>query len=37
MIESLRKVGLIGIGALSITEEKLKQVVDELVEKRRGE
>jgi len=33
MIESLRKIGLLGIGALSITEEKLKQVVDELVEK----
>ncbi|KAF5412113.1 MAG: hypothetical protein C5S47_02105 [Candidatus Methanogasteraceae archaeon] len=35
MIESLRKIGLLGIGVLSITEEKLKQVVDELVE--RGE
>ncbi len=33
MIESLRKVGLLGIGVLSITEEKIKQVVDELVEK----
>ncbi len=33
MIESLRKVGLLGIGVLSITEEKIKQVVNELVEK----
>ena len=33
MIESLRKLGLLGIGAISITEEKIKQVVDELVEK----
>jgi polyhydroxyalkanoate synthesis regulator phasin len=33
MIESLRKVGLLGIGVLSVTEEKIKQVVDELVEK----
>ena len=33
MIESLKKVGLLGIGVLSITEEKIKQVVDELVEK----
>jgi len=33
MIESLRKLGLLGIGVLSITEEKIKQVVDELVEK----
>ncbi len=33
MIESLRKLGLLGIGAISITEEKVKQVVNELVEK----
>jgi polyhydroxyalkanoate synthesis regulator phasin len=33
MIESLKKVGLLGIGVLSITEEKIKQVVNELVEK----
>ncbi len=33
MIESLKKVGLFGIGVLSITEEKIKQVVNELVEK----
>ena len=33
MIESLRKLGLLGIGVLSITEEKIKQVVNELVEK----
>jgi len=33
MIESLRKVGLLGIGVLSITEEKIMQVVNELVEK----
>ena len=33
MIESLRKLGLLGIGAISITEEKIKQVVNELVEK----
>ncbi len=33
MIESLRKVGLLGIGVLSITEEKINQVVNELVEK----
>ncbi len=33
MIESLRKVGLLGIGVLYITEEKIKQVVNELVEK----
>ncbi len=35
MIESIRKLGLLGIGAISITEEKIKQVVNELVE--RGE
>ena len=35
MNETLRKMGLIGIGALSITEEKVRQVVNELVE--RGE
>ncbi|RLG30601.1 hypothetical protein DRO03_03880 [Methanosarcinales archaeon] len=33
MIDSLRKLGLLGIGAISITEEKVKQVVNELVEK----
>ncbi len=33
MIESLRKLGLLGIGAIAITEEKVKQVVNELVEK----
>ncbi|PXF60522.1 MAG: hypothetical protein C4B59_09040 [Candidatus Methanogaster sp.] len=33
MIESLRRLGLLGIGAISITEEKVKQVVNELVEK----
>ncbi|RZN36524.1 MAG: hypothetical protein EF813_07215 [Methanosarcinales archaeon] len=33
MIESLRKLGLLGIGAVAITEEKVKQVVNELVEK----
>lgn len=33
MIESLRKLGLLGIGAISITEDKVKQVVNELVEK----
>ncbi|NOQ33170.1 MAG: hypothetical protein GQ567_03080 [Methanosarcinales archaeon] len=33
MIESLKKVGLLGIGVLSITEEKITQVVNELVEK----
>ena len=33
MIESLRKLGLLGIGAVAITEEKVKQVVSELVEK----
>ena len=33
MIESLRKVGLLGIGVLSITEEKVREVVNELVEK----
>lgn len=33
MIESLRKLGLLGIGVISITEEKVKQVVNELVEK----
>ena len=33
MIESLRKLGLLGIGVISITEEKIKQVVNELVEK----
>nr|QNO44737.1 hypothetical protein EIKFJJEF_00004 [Methanosarcinales archaeon ANME-2c ERB4]QNO49677.1 hypothetical protein PLAOKDGB_00006 [Methanosarcinales archaeon ANME-2c ERB4] len=33
MIESIRKVGLLGIGVLSITEEKISQVVNELVEK----
>ena len=33
MIELLKKVGLLGIGVLSITEEKIKQVVNELVEK----
>jgi polyhydroxyalkanoate synthesis regulator phasin len=33
MIESLRKLGLLGIGAVAITEEKIKQVVNELVEK----
>ena len=33
MIESLRKVGLLGIGVLSITEEKVGEVVNELVEK----
>ncbi len=35
MNETLRKMGLIGIGALSITEEKVRQAVNELVE--RGE
>ncbi len=35
MNETLRKMGLIGIGALSITEEKVRQTVNELVE--RGE
>ena len=33
MIESLRKVGLLGIGVLSITEERIREVVNELVEK----
>lgn len=33
MIESLRKVGLLGIGAVAITEEKIREVVNELVEK----
>ena len=33
MIESLRKLGLLGIGVVAITEEKVKQVVNELVEK----
>ncbi|KAF5416242.1 MAG: hypothetical protein C5S48_03485 [Candidatus Methanogaster sp.] len=33
MMESLRKLGLLGIGAISTTEEKVKQVVNELVEK----
>ena len=33
MIESLRKVGLLGIGAVAITEEKVREVVNELVEK----
>ena len=33
MIESLRKLGLLGIGAVAITEEKVKEVVNELVEK----
>ena len=33
MIESLRKLGLLGIGAVAITEEKVREVVDELVEK----
>ncbi len=33
MSESLRKLGLIGIGALAITEEKIRQTIDELVEK----
>ena len=35
MNETLRKMGLIGIGALSVTEEKVRQTVNELVE--RGE
>ncbi len=33
MSETLRKLGLIGIGVLAITEEKIKQTVDELIEK----
>ncbi len=33
MSESLRKLGLLGIGALAITEEKIRQTIDELVEK----
>ena len=33
MIESLRKLGLLGIGAVAITEEKVREVVNELVEK----
>jgi len=33
MIESLRKLGLLGIGAVAITEEKIREVVNELVEK----
>ncbi len=33
MIESIRRLGLLGIGAVAITEEKVKQVVNELVEK----
>lgn len=33
MIESLRKMGLIGIGVLAITEEKIEQVVNDLIEK----
>ena len=33
MGESLRKLGLLGIGALAITEEKIRQTIDELVEK----
>ncbi|MEA1944568.1 MAG: hypothetical protein U9N07_04435 [Euryarchaeota archaeon] len=35
MNETLRKMGLLGIGVLSITEEKIRQTVNELVE--RGE
>ena len=33
MSETLRKLGLIGIGVLAITEEKIRQTVDELIEK----
>ena len=33
MIESLKKLGLLGIGAVAITEEKIREVVNELVEK----
>ena len=33
MSEPLRKLGLIGIGVLAITEEKIRQIVDELIEK----
>ncbi|KAF5417110.1 MAG: hypothetical protein C5S48_01030 [Candidatus Methanogaster sp.] len=33
MSETLRKLGLIGIGMLAITEEKIRQTVDELIEK----
>ena len=33
MSELLRKMGLIGIGVLAITEEKIRQTVDELIEK----
>jgi len=33
MSETLRKLGLIGIGVLAITQEKIKQTVDELIEK----
>ncbi len=33
MSETLRKLGLIGIGVLAITEEKIRQAVDELIEK----
>jgi polyhydroxyalkanoate synthesis regulator phasin len=33
MSELLRKMGLIGIGVLAITEEKIEQAVNELIEK----
>ena len=33
MSETLRKLGLIGIGVLAITEEMIRQTVDELIEK----
>lgn len=33
MSELLRKMGLIGIGVLAITEEKIEQTVNELIEK----
>ncbi|PXF60058.1 MAG: hypothetical protein C4B59_10110 [Candidatus Methanogaster sp.] len=33
MSETLRKLGLLGIGVLAITEEKIRQTVDELIEK----
>ncbi|HDN65853.1 MAG TPA: hypothetical protein ENF23_06150 [Methanosarcinales archaeon] len=33
MSETIKKLGLIGIGVLAITEEKIRQTVDELIEK----